>query len=154
MENPKVYLYLTHGRTTPDEHLQDWGPDGPVFGPFDWVHTTYAADVRCGEEIGEQGGELHIVENCLYYDGMYYGDWSVSAVEPDEQQKLRLTNTIDEAKAKAPDTVKPPDAVAKSTVEMFEFLRSTVLPENMRAEVHQILLRAHPALFSARLIRS
>ncbi|EEF63353.1 hypothetical protein [Pedosphaera parvula] len=87
----KVYLSLHHGRRTPDESLSDWGPDGPIFGPFDWVHTTYAADVRCGDNDGSNLIELHIDEDCLYYGGMWYGDWSVFAGELDEQQQARLT---------------------------------------------------------------
>lgn len=35
-----VYLYLFHGRATPDEDVEDWGCEGPAIGPLDYVHTT------------------------------------------------------------------------------------------------------------------
>lgn len=86
----KVYISLTHGRTTPDESLSGWGPDGPVFGPFDWVHTTYATDIRCGDDGHEKVIELSINEDCVYYGGMWYGDWTVFAGELNEHHKARL----------------------------------------------------------------
>lgn len=68
-----VYLYLFNGRTSPSESLDDWGERGPVLGPFSHVHTTFAADIA----LGPDGEILKIVEDCVYYGGMYYGDWSV-----------------------------------------------------------------------------
>lgn len=34
-------LYLHHGRKTPNEKLEDWGPDGPVLKNVVGVHQTY-----------------------------------------------------------------------------------------------------------------
>ena len=41
-----TYMKLFHGRNTPDEDLDDWGADGPIIGPLQWVHTTYGATIR------------------------------------------------------------------------------------------------------------
>ena len=70
--NQGVYIELLHGRKTPDEVMDDFGPDGPVFGPFEWVHTTYGCDIKLGDD-----GELQDKDGLVYYDGMWYGDWSV-----------------------------------------------------------------------------
>lgn len=74
----KLYLSLLHGRKTPDEELDDWGPDGPIFGPLKYVHTTYGDTVRFEFETTPPGGDgwLTVHDGTLFYDGMYYGDWS------------------------------------------------------------------------------
>ena len=41
-----VYLYLFHGRATPDEDVESWGCEGPAIGPLDYVHTTYGSEVK------------------------------------------------------------------------------------------------------------
>ena len=68
------YLRLFHGRSDPQQSLDDWGDDGPIFGPYDFVHTTYADRIKLGNEDDHL---LRIVEGLVYYGGMYYGDWSV-----------------------------------------------------------------------------
>lgn len=69
-----VYLHLFHGRIHPNEPLDDWGLDGPVLGPLDFVHVTYCSDLKFDQ--GELP-ELKFVDDLVYYDGMYYADWSV-----------------------------------------------------------------------------
>jgi hypothetical protein len=41
LEKGRLYLHLFHGRNTPDEKLDDWGFQGPYFGPLDYFHITY-----------------------------------------------------------------------------------------------------------------
>lgn len=36
-----MQLYLFHGRKTPDEHLQDWGFDGPTINEITSLTGTY-----------------------------------------------------------------------------------------------------------------
>lgn len=102
---PGVYLSLFHGRRAPDEQLSDWGTSGPVIGPLRYCHTTYMSSVRfefmtaedhdryfpCAraswnahtgavlswqtENWFEPKGDL------LEYNGIFYGDWTVFAVE-------------------------------------------------------------------------
>lgn len=87
MLTPGVYLHLSHGRTSPDEQLNDWGFNGPTIGPLEYVHHTYAVHVRFYfrdlADAHRQGfvdteGELYIVDGLLVHDGKYYGDWTVS----------------------------------------------------------------------------
>ena len=81
-----VYLELFHGTDTPDRSdLNDWGEQGPILGPLAYVHTTYAGDLKCcpvdceGEPNEGDSVDLQVTTECLlYYEGMYYGDWSVT----------------------------------------------------------------------------
>lgn len=72
----KVALQLFHGRTSPDEDLDTWGSQGPVF-LVDYVHVTYAGDLKLGLPEPAGGGDLHYVGDLVFYDGICYGDWSV-----------------------------------------------------------------------------
>jgi hypothetical protein len=76
-----VYIRLFHGRDTPEENLEDWGFDGPVLGPLNWVQTTYRSHIKIGFE-GDWIADLEYVEDLVYYDGKLYGDWSVFFAEP------------------------------------------------------------------------
>jgi hypothetical protein len=84
-----MYLHLFHGRKTPDEELDGWGTDGPEIGPLTFVHTTYADSLRIGFKDREANEkffpnaqypspeDLNVLEDCLDYNGLYYGDWVV-----------------------------------------------------------------------------
>jgi len=75
-----LYIELFHGRKDPERDMDDWGDDGPVFGPFRFVHTTYARHIKLGLPLGgkcEVANLFVTKEDLVYYDGMYYGDWSV-----------------------------------------------------------------------------
>lgn len=81
-----VYLELFHGTETTDRSKLDaWGEQGPILGPLAWVHTTYAGDLKCcpldadGKPNEFASADLQVAVECLlFYDGMYYGDWSVT----------------------------------------------------------------------------
>jgi hypothetical protein len=84
-KEPGLYLRLFHGRAEPNEHLDDWGFDGPVIGPLEFMHTTYAFHVKLGFVNPEKARafkldprfpELIAHEDLLVHDGKYYGDWS------------------------------------------------------------------------------
>ena len=94
-----VYLCLFHGRKTRDEEMVGWGDKGPILGPFDFVHTTYGSLIHLGKpQTGEDLGDLTIVDGLVYYDGMYYGDWSIFGQEVFE--KFQTTaEPFDEVKA-------------------------------------------------------
>lgn len=70
-----IYIRLFHGRTNPNQNMDDWGTDGPVFGPYEFVHTTYTYHIKLGRNGGHVD-ELFLYEDMMYYDGVYYGDWS------------------------------------------------------------------------------
>ena len=76
----KVALELFHGRTSPDQDLDSWGSQGPVF-LVDYVHVTYLCDIKLGLPEPAGDGDLTFVEDLVFYDGMYYGDWSVFPAE-------------------------------------------------------------------------
>jgi len=92
-----LYLKLFHGRNDPAQNMDDWGFDGPVFGPHQFVHTTYANFIKMVNTDGETD-ELHIVgPDMVYYDKSYYGDWSVY-----ENLEESLIEEFDSSKAKPP----------------------------------------------------
>ena len=64
---------LWHGRTDVSEEMNNWGKSGPVFGPFPFFHMTYRCEIAFSQECGYL---LKIVDDLVYYDGKYYGDWS------------------------------------------------------------------------------
>ena len=87
------YLKLWHGHRHPDEQLDGWGEDGPTFGPFPFLHKTYGCEIK----FGDDGYCLNLVEEFVYYDGMYYGDWSFCD-QLDKDMQSRLV-TFDSSKA-------------------------------------------------------
>lgn len=74
--NAQVGIELFHGRTSPDEQLDDWGKQGPVF-LVRYVHVTYLCEIKLGIDEPAGDGDLHFVDDLVFYDGWYYGDWSV-----------------------------------------------------------------------------
>jgi len=83
---PGLYLELFHGRKTPNEQMDDWGEPGPVFGPLKFVHGTYAADLKFEFSETHQDGWFWYTEDLIYYDGMYYGDWSAFNLTEDKPE--------------------------------------------------------------------
>ncbi|MBK8467606.1 MAG: hypothetical protein IPL32_17470 [Chloracidobacterium sp.] len=93
---PGMYLYLYHGREYAEEEMSDWGDDGPYLGPFEWMACTYMSDLRFGDDEGDAisigcpvctfhngstkpvsfRAPIFVWEDMIYYDGMFYGDWS------------------------------------------------------------------------------
>lgn len=96
-----VYLRLFHGRKHPDEELDDWGSDGPVFGPLDYVHTTYACHIKLGVPHHADLCELFLTGDMVYYDGVWYGDWTVFGRKELIADKFKATK-FDPKKAELP----------------------------------------------------
>ena len=73
-----TYLGLFHGRTDPKQSLDDWGFPGPVIGPVNWVHITYASEMKVAL-LGECDASLVIpvVEGCAEFEAKFYGDWTI-----------------------------------------------------------------------------
>ena len=95
-----LYIRLFHGRTDPDQDMDDWGFDGPVLGPYQFAHTTYTCHVKLGRLDGNCD-ELLIHEDMLYYDGCYYGDWSVFYQETLNDSKYQASE-FEQSKADLP----------------------------------------------------
>lgn len=96
-----LYLKLFHGRKDPPEQMDDWGSDGPVFGPYDFIHTTYAYHLKMGNTTGKVD-ELFAFEDMIYYDGIYYGDWSVFPENLLDEQTQSLHQGYEPSKAQLP----------------------------------------------------
>jgi hypothetical protein len=104
-QKPGLYLGLFHGRRLPLEQMNDWGFDGPTIGPLKWCHTTYAFNIKIQFEnsvdalnyFGVQQEQFHLDMNgdLVVVDGMYYGDWTVYYVGPDDCE--RPTDTFRKA---------------------------------------------------------
>lgn len=77
----ELYLTLWHGRTSPEEELNSWGRQGPVFGPLDEIHQTYGGALTMFDLGGDFFGELRISNGLIYYDGIYYGDWNAKSLD-------------------------------------------------------------------------
>lgn len=107
-----LYIGLFHGRSAADTDMDDWGFDGPVIGPLDYVHTTYAAEVklhfadarRAPQYFRDAGfvtnlatGEcspcpeasLDITHDLIVFDGRYFGDWTVFFSSPLSRSDLQ-----------------------------------------------------------------
>lgn len=85
--HPGRYLKLFHGRTPCDLVMDDWGEDGPWIGPIEWIHFTYQTSFRIGffDDNEYWSGSanhlppspLYFYKDCIYYDGIHYGDWEI-----------------------------------------------------------------------------
>ena len=74
-------IKLYHGRLSPAEELNDWGTDGPLLriGGF---QSTYLSTYRV--MLADQDWHfLKFVDDLLYYDGVLYGDFTISDSDPE-----------------------------------------------------------------------
>lgn len=95
-----IYIELFHGRKSRGQRLDDWGDPGPVFGPFDFIHTTYVHDIKMGNG-GNREAELHVDDDMVFYGGVWYGYWSVfDKLESGHQSRIQ---EFDPKKAVVPD---------------------------------------------------
>jgi hypothetical protein len=89
---PGLYLGLFHGFKSEAERIKvdDWGADGPMIGPLEYVHTTYACHIKIkfvdskdakkyGIKVNSQ--DMGIIDGCVHFNGMQYGDWTVFNVK-------------------------------------------------------------------------
>ena len=95
-----LYIRLFHGRTDPNQDMDEWGSDGPVLGPYQFVHTTYTSFIKFGKSNG-YCDEMFLHEDMLYYDGVYYGDWSIFSVKIFKESQFQVSD-FEQYKAKLP----------------------------------------------------
>ena len=104
---PCVFVSLYHGREDPDEDMEAWGVEGPIF-LFQYMHMVYRS-LFFGEEL-EDISALFVKKgnpsDLIYYDGVYYGDMmiGVCADEADYEAFSRRIQKYDNAKATDPRT--------------------------------------------------
>lgn len=102
---PGMYLKLFHGFESDEARnaAEDWGAKGPTIGPLLWSHQTYNSHITLGihplafdikaflegkknfeftawkgldqAENAECTLWLDIIDDCIHFDGMFYGDW-------------------------------------------------------------------------------
>lgn len=96
-----LYIQLFHGRTDPQQEMDDWGTDGPVFGPYEFVHTTYASHLKLGRLDGHCDELFVHPEDMVFYDGVYYGDWSIFDHETLKEGGYQVSK-FDSSKAELP----------------------------------------------------
>ncbi len=96
-----LYIKLFHGRTDPAQDMDDWGSDGPIFGPYNYIHTTYTCSIKMGLDNGKVH-DLYVMEDMVYYNGVYYGDWSVFPEEIYLKENQTLLQSYDSQKADLP----------------------------------------------------
>lgn len=84
LQSGQMYLRLFHGRDDPEENMDGWGYDGPVFGPLKFAQVTYMTNIGIASIDGRETGPMlsttdpmFFKGDLLQYDGKYYGDWSV-----------------------------------------------------------------------------
>jgi len=75
----KQYLRLYHGRVDPQEKLEDWGSEGPIFGPYESIQITYGADIKMHKY--DHFEDLGWYQDLIYYDGVYYGDMQIFSTD-------------------------------------------------------------------------
>lgn len=95
-----LYIRLFHGRTNPNQDMDEWGSDGPVFGPYEFVHTTYTSHIKLGKS-DDNCDEMFLHEDMIYYDDCYYGDWSVFTDETLKKGEF-VTIPFEQSKANLP----------------------------------------------------
>ena len=86
-----MYLELFHGRNFPDEHLDDWGFEGPIIGPFDNAHGTYTTHMKLWSERLQATYEVPFHDDMIEYDGKYFGDWVLLPTCPKELRHRRVS---------------------------------------------------------------
>jgi hypothetical protein len=124
-----LYLKLFHGRKDPTQAMDDWGADGPIFGPYTFVHTTYSHCVRMGR-ASDPVHDLYSFEDMIYYDSMYYGDWSVIPEDVCRRENPSLRQSYDGKKAELP-RVEPitPSVAANPSVKVVIYIHGGICQE-------------------------
>lgn len=101
---PGLYLGLFHGFIDEQERIDsdDWGESGALIGPLEFVHTTYALEVKLRfidwrdaqkypfqHTYGPNGqhdfATLEVSGDCILFDGIQYGDWTVFYIGGDDE---------------------------------------------------------------------
>lgn len=78
----KLYLRLYHGRKNPDQQMDDWGFNGPTFGPLSAVVMTYLATIRIHGRNPADELWLDTTQDMVLWRGNYYGDFEIFVAGP------------------------------------------------------------------------
>jgi hypothetical protein len=77
-----MYVRLYHGRENPNDQMDDWGFNGPIIGECNvsWTYGTLRLHASNGDEVC-----LPILEDMIFLDGCYYGDFEILSKEDYEK---------------------------------------------------------------------
>jgi hypothetical protein len=73
----KLYLRLYHGRENPDQEMDDWGFNGPTFGPLSCVIITYFSTMRIHGTNPTDELWLATTQDMVQWQGRFYGDFEI-----------------------------------------------------------------------------
>jgi hypothetical protein len=74
MLDSKMYLNLFHGRDSKNQDMEGWGDQGPIV-PIDGFGFTYST--LTVYDVDGTDSELVQDEDLIFYDGKWYGDFSI-----------------------------------------------------------------------------
>jgi hypothetical protein len=77
----KMYLRLYHGRTDPAQEMDEWGFDGPTFGPLSSYVHTYCCHFRIHGDCDTSEIWLEKHDDMILWNGFFYGDMEVFIAE-------------------------------------------------------------------------
>jgi hypothetical protein len=98
----ELFIRLFHGRKDPGQDMEDWGFEGPIFGPYIGICGVYCNWINLTKADGRLD-MLRIHEDLVFYDGCYYGDWCILTDPPTHDKPTPFLNR----KADFPDPAKP-----------------------------------------------
>ena len=81
----KMYLRLYHGRTDPAQEMDEWGFDGPTFGPLSCYVHTYCCTFRIHGDCDASEVWLEKHDDMIRWDGCFYGDMEVFIAGTDDK---------------------------------------------------------------------
>lgn len=90
----KDYVWLTfyNGKTTfcevDDDFVDDWGVEGPTFGPYEHVQITYSCHIKAyrpdgnmddwtAEAFGDEEDDPHEFGGTYHIGNLHYGDITI-----------------------------------------------------------------------------
>lgn len=85
-----LYLNLYHGREDLSKDMNNWGSEGPLIGPLTRLKVTYLSSLILTFKTEQDAllygldidiPELSTQEDCVEFNGVYYGDWSIEFYE-------------------------------------------------------------------------
>jgi hypothetical protein len=88
---------------------------------LEYLHTTYATDIKLATVDGIQGN-LYLSGldgDFLFYDGVFYGDWSVFAAEDMEESWRARVRAYDLRKASLPANINAVQAGDTTTYKIY-----------------------------------
>lgn len=82
-----MYFNLFHGRKDRAADMTGPGSEGPSF-QVSKVHGVYHSNIRVFNDEVRDNGFFWYFGDLILYNGVYYGDWSVTELPRNEVQLL------------------------------------------------------------------